>query len=346
MKDEYVIEIPGKVVINGGYLVLNEPNECVCIVPNIKSRIKVSKKISEKTIISIKTNFLDSCVFEYNNSRFIISNFTDIESSMIYCLNLANAFLDVTGIVPANQHIELFINLEDILFSTKKATIKDSIKTGLGSSCVFLIAIVDALLEISMEEREFFDLCIQVNSKISPKSSGCDIGSTLLGNIIYKKHEYTKIRCLNSDYAMILCSFNSSTNTRTMLDFVDLSDHKWKNLNIINNEIIHIFRSSQHLEPEACIRLKKLYKDYLVTLRNISTQIVPEKQYELLLKTFKMPVVGCGVSGSGGEDCVWVIVSKANLIDVYSFLNNNFSYTRVVTDLSGESNLSKLKKLL
>lgn len=316
MEVQYVTKIPGKAIINGAYLVLND-HTCVAVTPNAYSLSYVKKSLAKVPIIKITTNFADEALFTYK--KLFTAN-GNVESSMLYCQDIINYFYQVTGNVP-KEEIDIFISLDQSLFSVQKKYISESIKTGLGSSGVFLIAIVDALLPSKISETKFFELCRDINLLINKVTSCCDIAASLFGSIVYKKYEYERIK-FTSNYVLVLGSFNKSTNTRYMIEKIT-EDEKWNELSEINSKIIGLINSK---ETE---NIKDMYKEYLRKLRSISNAIVPDKQFEILNNTFKYDIFGCGVSGSGGEDAVWCIVDRKSVESVVFLWKKHFEYVIV-----------------
>ncbi|KAM0676307.1 phosphomevalonate kinase [Gurleya vavrai] len=326
----YETKIPGKIIINGGYLVLFNANKCIAIVPNDYSTLKIVKCASENFTLQIETNFLEKATFLYENKKFI--SYDHLEPVMDYILKIIQYFFEIRNIIP-KQSIKMTINLSDSLFSEKANLIKESIKTGLGSSCVFLIGIVDALLDKKMQKNDFLNLCLEINKRLSPFSSGCDISACINGSQIYKKFEHENFK-IDDDTCMILGSFNKATNTREMIKNI-VHEKKWFNLEKINQNIINSINNYVFSDKN----LKIFYEEYLDELRKISDKIVPDKQHEILKNTFKFPIIGCGTSGSGGEDCVWCLVKKENLEDILSFWQKNFTYTKVFYNLNGKAKI-------
>lgn len=329
MHEEYNISVPGKIIINGGYLVLNN-HECVSIVPSMATKIYVKKEYSKDLIISIKTNFKEYTDLFFRNMEFVGLN--NITPSMQYFIDIITTFIETSGYV-LNCNLKIRFEFSDILYSYKRKTMRQSIKTGLGSSCAILIGLVYSLLPTTIDTKKFIDICLEINRKLSPQSSGCDIVSCIVGSCIYKKYSYEKIE-ISKQWVLLLGSFNKSTNTRKMIDR-DFSDEKWGELGNINASIIGCYRSKDY----ASLRL--LYLKYLKCLKKIDTNIVPDLQYDVLMQVFEFDVIGCGASGSGGEDCVWCLVEEDKLVAVYTFWQAQFIYKDYIRGLNGFTSLNR-----
>ncbi|KAM0677197.1 hypothetical protein BDAP_002208 [Binucleata daphniae] len=282
----------------------------------------------------VKTNFDDSGVFVIDN------NFNDIQnySTMSYAQDIIRTFYEIT-----NKKLEeqtcIEITLHECLYSEKANTIDRCIKTGLGSSCVFLISIVYALLGKTATPNDIFDTCLSINKVLSPKASGCDIASCIFGSNIYKKYCVVKHLQIKDDVCLLVGSFNKSTSTRDMINLFDNVDtNRLKNTNC---EIIQKIKDNVFIDAKT---LKELYKIYLDSLRNASDKIVLNKQYNILMDVYDYDIIGCGVSGSGGEDCVWCLVKQENCEKLYTFWKKKFVYYSLYTDLNGKTTFDRVNK--
>lgn len=331
MNLEYKTFVPGKVIINGGYLVLNA-SECISIVPSCTTEIHTLKRLSENPSIKISTSFHDTATFELENHTFIVKE--TIPVSMQYPLGIINSFYKITDYLPSYK-VDIYIRFMEALYSYHSSTMEESIKTGLGSSCAILIGIVDALLPEAVDIRIFIDICLAINHDLSPQSSGCDIISCIVGTCIYKKFDYKKLQ-VPKTWVLLLGSFNKSTNTRSMIDR-NFDDSKWKKLNEVNSLIIQSYRKFRYDD------LHNLYNQYAKTLRDIDDAIIPEQQFKIIMRSFEYNIIGCGASGSGGEDCVWCLVSKDALDDVHNMWKECFSFTILLENLNGFSQLQNVR---
>ncbi|KCZ78253.1 hypothetical protein H311_00719, partial [Anncaliia algerae PRA109] len=125
---------------------------------------------------------------------------------------------------------------------------------------------------------------------------------------------------------MLLGTMLKSTDTKENLKFINQKE-KFNSLKEINSKIIKLIKVGAMGTPE----LKMLYKEYLCELKKISQEIIPLYQYSVLMNTFDMDIIGCGVSGSGGEDAVWCLVTEREVYNVLALWNNKFSYVKKVT---------------
>ncbi|EQB61189.1 mevalonate kinase-like protein [Vairimorpha apis BRL 01] len=156
------------------------------------------------------------------------------------------------------------------------------------------------------ETYTFSNILYKINKSMNPLSSSCDIISCLMGpiNFSYKSIETIFIR----EKYLILGSFGKSTSTRFMLTFI--KDLNWSKVKLLNKSIIFE-------------RNKISYEKYLDEIAFLSDIIVPKAQYNILKETFRFNILGCGISGAGGEDAVWVITNNKD--ELVKFWKKKFS---------------------
>ncbi|EOB13954.1 mevalonate kinase [Nosema bombycis CQ1] len=281
------IKIPGKVIINGSYIVL-KGEKATCVTINRYLNVKSFCYESEKCDIVVNIKNKDSWSLSKGGESYIAK--------------IINAFYKVTGLKITNQ---IIINMEfdDGFFITEK------IKTGIGSSACILVGIFYTLLYFNKDQDNscllnndlIISLLKKINRIISPKSSGADVMTCLLGSINYSFSVIEKISRLGK--FLILGSFGKCTSTRDVLKQCNMEDKKWDRLIQLNYNILNT-------------RSKHAYEEYLDEL-SLDTTIVPKKYYEILKKTFEFDIHGCGISGAGGEDAVWCILDECEEVEKY-----------------------------
>jgi mevalonate kinase len=300
------IKIPGKVMINGSYIVL-KGEKATCVTINRYLNVKSFCFESDKCDIVVNIKNKDS--------------WSLLKGGESYISKIINAFYKVTGLKISNQ---IIINMEfdDGFF------INENIKTGIGSSACIIVGIVYTLLYFNKDQDnkciynsncisnndQIISLLKEINKIISPKSSGADVMTCLLGSINYSFSVIEKISKLGK--FLILGSFGKCTSTRDVLKQCNMKDKKWDRLIKLNNNILNI-------------RSKDAYEEYLDEL-SLDKKIVPKKYYEILKKTFEFDIHGCGISGAGGEDAVWCILDECEEVEKY--WRREFDYV-IVTEI-------------
>ncbi|ADM12472.1 mevalonate kinase-like protein [Encephalitozoon intestinalis ATCC 50506] len=345
MDPKIEFRVPGKVIVNGSYIVL-EGETCRAIALKEYMISEAIRMESSKQKIVVEVEGQEKITYYHNRSDLP----EDKGKSSYYLLKVVDSFFEVTGIIPKNQ-IQIRMKAGNGFFVNGPT----SEKTGIGSSVCILVSIVYALLKFHQEDlnqiislkgferwgrspvfrgnleshlghlslskeilNHLLSITYQVHQKTNQGGSGSDAMCCLLGSIYSNREACIPIEKVPR--YLILGSFGKSTSTREMLKKIDLSDSKWKSLKDMNSRI-----NKERRNP------KKLYIEYLNIIRNISTAIVPEKQYEILIKTNEYDIWGCGISGAGGDDCVWVLTDDYK--SVYEYWQKAFAFT-FITEVS------------
>lgn len=294
------LKIPGKVIINGSYIVLDGETATSVTVDrylHLKCVFKPTKDFKFSVFIKDRENYYDT-----NDKNHYLWK---IAESTFYYLNLPfeNSFL-FTGF------------FDDGFFFNNNS------KSGLGSSACIFTGIVYSILKFTIMKNEeikkidfnfvnksnsFSNILYEINKSINPTASSCDVVSCLLGPINFSSHKIESVQ-LKEKY-LILGSFGHSTSTRYMIKIIE--NIKWDKLKILNKKILSD-------------RNKNAYENYLDEIANLSEIIVPRRQYNILKETFKLNILGCGISGAGGEDAVWVITNEKK--EIVQFWKEKFNY--------------------
>ncbi|KAK1348299.1 hypothetical protein CWI38_1181p0020 [Hamiltosporidium tvaerminnensis] len=317
-------KISGKIITNGGYIVL-KGELCICITTSCGLYIERSIYKSVKPTILIKTEFTDYLYAEYNGKEFIPISINGNPS--LYFLRIINLFYNLTKKIPENS-IFYEMKFDEGFFVTKGRFIEESIKTGLGSSACYLVGIVFGLVDYDLSKiHNLSKLCYDINKIMNPKASGCDVVCCVEGSLIYSPLTYKPFK--GKMAKIVLGSFGSSTSTREMINKEEIINADWNRVININNVILDRlnFTAQEYSDYSG---LKDLYFKYLVALRHLSDKIVPNRQYKALMDTSDMNIYGCGVSGSGGEDCTWCLVPESSVNDIVQTWKKTFKYVHVV----------------
>lgn len=344
MNERIQFKVPGKAIVNGSYIVLNGET-CRAIALETYITSEATRIISDKSEITIEINGKEKSTYYCGDSES-----GTINGPGCYLLKITDCFFKITGISPKNI-INIKMKAEDGFF-INGATGE---KTGIGSSACILVSIVYALLKFHQEDLEktilkdsfngwgkfprfqgdlrswlghlslsegvvehILPVTYLVHQKVNQKGSGSDAICCLLGSIYFNREACVPMEKIPR--YLVLGSFGKSTSTKEMLKRIDLEDPRWESLKAINFEINR---------ERGCP--KKLYIEYLNAMRNISIDIVPKEQYEILMKTSEYDIWGCGISGAGGNDCIWAL--SENYEDVYRYWEKVFTFT-FVTEVS------------
>jgi phosphomevalonate kinase len=313
--ESFGFRVPGKVVINGSYLVLRG-GECRAVALKAFLRCEVRRSALGDNKVVVWPSEAESLTYAAAEDG-------------SYHLRIVGEFYRTTGLSPRGC-TEIRMALDDAFF------VKGKSKTGIGSSACILVALVYALLRVHQNEmghagkvsdmdiggeppwpdeallekpagtgpgarRLLYSLAFCINRRISPGSSGCDIACSIFGSVRFSRRE-----CSQAGGGMpgtiVLGSFGGSTSTREMLSKIRMEGEKWEELSALNMEINGG---------------KRLFERYLDVLRAIDTRIVPDRQYAILKESFRRGVWGCGIAGAGGDDAVWVMAESPGEIRKY-----------------------------
>lgn len=287
----FKFKVPGKIMLNGAYLVLYGES---CISVSLDSYLSVQVILEDgDKILDLRINDREYKYY-YINNRWQHNNIHNDSQYLHSIINLA--FKDPVG------SIKIFADFDSGFYTP------DRCKTGIGSSSCLLVALCYVSAKMN-NISSFYDFCMGIHYEVNPGSSGYDTSSCINGNIIFSRKEW--IKYLPKEKYIILGTFNKSTSSREMIDSISVND-TWESVKKINRRII---------DGDDC------YEEYLDAIRGISTVIVPDRQYELLKKTFELGVKKCGVSGAGGEDAIWAL--EDDYFKVVNLWNKEMSYLRV-----------------
>ncbi|WUR02751.1 mevalonate kinase [Vairimorpha necatrix] len=293
----FTMKIPGKIVINGSYIVLlDEIATVVTLDKYLNTTITYEHSDTFNIFLDIKNN--EKFSFLHSDPNYWLH---ELVSTTLKFLETQNISIKITGY------------FDDGFF------LENNVKTGLGSSSCLTICVVYSLFRIlklknvltempSNDAKKFSKFLYTVNKMVSPKSSGCDVMTSCLGPINYTREKTIPLKIDN--FNIILGTFGRATSTRKMLDLIPKIN--WDKLKVINKQITEKPIILSYTE-----RIKCLYREYLEEMRSLSHDIVPDKQYEILNNTFNYDIFGCGISGAGGEDAVWCITKDIETVKEY-----------------------------
>lgn len=296
-------KIPGKVMLNGAYMVI-QGDQGISIPVDRYLNVSV-EEYGDPNVIRM----------DIRNENFVFKYESEVKQwkSEIYHKDsqvFENILNNTIGSV--EKGMKIACSYDDGFW------VKNGAKTGIGSSACLLVMFCrisswlrNTNINSISGRRDFVREVQRVNKMVNRGSSGCDVTVCATGPILYSKDAYLEIRV--PEKYLILGSFGKSTSTREMISKINVNE-SWSHLRRINSLI-----GKGHL----------LYEEYLDAVYMLSKEIVPEKQYRILKETFAMGVLKCGVSGSGGEDAVWALVGSDKIQKIRSMWKKRFKYVKV-----------------
>lgn len=310
--------VPGKVVLNGGYLVCMG-EECIAVNVNAYANVEavMDAENTQSTAVHLGR---DTVVLRLAEAGIVVDRADDVDTGK-FVRDIVTSFWEA---VRCNVKLGINVYIEfDSGFYTG-----NGVKTGIGSSACIVVALVHSFCVLYSIERSTPSLCLEVNKKVVPRASGVDVLACSCGNVIYSTKEYAQIE-IDTALVLVLGSRDMSSSTRDMIVLLESKGERWTRLSDINARIVAAVRQSGTIRHRDRV-LRLLYCEYLAELAQVSSLIVPEYQHAVLLETFLVKeIVGCGASGSGGEDCVWCLVCEKAVDKVVELWSKRFSYIRV-----------------
>lgn len=332
MGETFTFKVPGKLVINGSYIVL-EGQKCRTVAINKYLRGCVERQKSPKTRIVVNIWGRDKLTCHYAEDHLTCDS---SNPGTYYLFRIIEVFYNLTKLIPEDDLV-IDLQFDEGFFVGQNPVIK----TGIGSSACILVAIVYSLLKSDQKRfirfvkdpnfegwpphpefdddlcshltyldlnadatKHFMPIVFAVHRTLNSKASGCDVASCSVGTILFDTKKYSLLSGIPKH--ILLGSFGKSTSTREMLAAIDLAEPTWKDISEVNNKI----NSSEGNQ-------KELYRELVELTRKANKRILPDAQYKILKETFKFDIWGAGISGAGGEDCVWVIADDYTKVKEY-----------------------------
>jgi mevalonate kinase len=181
---------------------------------------------------------------------------------------------------------------------------------GLGSSAAVVVGVILAvlrLLEISLSEREIFDLCLEAVLDIQPQASGFDIATLLRGGTIYFSGKTKEIESLSHEKLPMFAVFAGSKGDTiaNIATVKKLYDDNPTEISVCFEEIEDLVKKAkQYIQKKDYVSLghvMRLNHSLLKTL-TISTPRIDS----LVDTALNLGAWGAKVSGAGGGDCLIV----------------------------------------
>lgn len=185
---------------------------------------------------------------------------------------------------------------------------------GLGSSAAVVVAMMKALLElhkIKIDKKALFDLCYKVILNIQGSGSGFDVASAIYGGVLYYAKNGKIIEPLNvCDVPLIVGFSGTKADTVSQINLVKEKMDTYKEAveKIFTNIAKLVDEAKQTILDKDWARLGVLLnynQDYLENL-GVST----EKLNSMISAARKAGAYGAKLSGAGGGDCMFALVSE------------------------------------
>lgn len=197
MQTESVIDCSGKILISGGYLILDENLSGLVICPtDATGRCTIKKVQNGRCRLEIYSeNFRGTAIYEIDWSAPQAKQVSEGTTEFVdFAIKTVVQYLFESK-VPTESFSSLNMNvyINPVFYGHQESSFKTLIKTGLGSSAVVTTLITRALLsswlpESFVSDRLVFFLSYIAHSEAQGKlGSGFDIAASVFGSIIFKK---------------------------------------------------------------------------------------------------------------------------------------------------------------
>lgn len=211
-------------------------------------------------------------------------------------------------------------------------TIKSDLSSqfGFGSSSAAIVGVIKALTEIFQIEisaKELFDISYKTVLDVQGKGSGSDVAAAIYGGMLYFKTEGSVIEQLNTDGMNLVVGYSGiKADTVSMINLVM---EKKKNY---QEGVEKIFDNIAQLVDEAKIAILEKDWERLGTLMDYNQSyledlgVSTDKLNRMIDASRQAGAYGAKLSGAGGGDCMIVLVSEDNKVEVI----------RAIADAGGE----------
>lgn len=186
---EIVVSAPGKVLLLGGYSVLERPNIALSLAVNNRVVVKIKNHQENKIIINIPQYPLTISGNFINHNLILNKKLTTEEDKF---LRFVKAGLEINLQYLEYKTKKYFAGLEITIINDKLFGFNNT-KTGLGSSAALVASLTAGLflnynLDIKQHQNLIHNLAQYIHFNVQGKlGSGFDVGTAIFGSQIYTR---------------------------------------------------------------------------------------------------------------------------------------------------------------
>ena len=323
----YSISVPGKSLLSGGYLILDESNRGLSIAVSAHTSGYVQTQCYDSKGLRLTVTSPDL----HDEWIYYVGKDMQIQCSKDnpFLLKSLRCVLHRFGLPSQLQDISITLKNEGGFYFMKDGK---QTKTGFGSSSTTVIATIASLLlsfgicshALSYSDRELIcELSLQAHHQAQGRiGSGYDIITGVFGSCVYQRCFSMKFQCKFEpfhfpDSLTVLFSYGGSASSSTphlvkrigeWREQSSLDEKRlWEEYRQGNEALITLL-----MEEIDENRLKEAFRHQLKIVHAIGvaseTSLVPENVYELMKETNKIDwVMGCLVAGAGGADSFYCV---------------------------------------
>ncbi|BFZ54245.1 phosphomevalonate kinase [Savitreella phatthalungensis] len=309
---------PGKVLLVGGYLVLDERYSGLVLSLNARIYSKVTRiagDAAEDWQVTVTSP-------QFSDAHWVVSaSGSDDErlsrgGSNPFVREAVRTTLAATGGFSCNVEVRA----DPHYYSEIKETLKETKKTGLGSSAALTTSLVGALYAAKQSNPsldEIHALAQRAHCAAQGKiGSGFDVASAVYGSCVYKRFttldDVSTATCLpvSVPYKLLMGDRKHGSSTPGMVKKILASTEAvalFPQIDEANQMVVEQLTSSDKLaDGRQCTPVRPLMKK-LGDLAGV--EVEPDVQTEILDKTEAISgVLLCGVPGAGGYDAIFALI--------------------------------------
>ncbi|CAD8088620.1 unnamed protein product [Paramecium sonneborni] len=297
---KFICSCPGKVLLAGGYAILNPDNHGVSIAINARFRTE-RNKLQEKSQIIFKSEQF---------SQEIKYSLTQISESENIYFDAIQQVLFKNQIVKDSWYIE---TKPDQAFYTQNQINKIT-KLGLGSSACLIVSCLGQFIN---DNYYLYELAQQANMIAQQnKGSGFDISTAIYGSQLFSKKEFKPLDGLDKNYQILLIDLKQGQSTikgiNTIQKFLS-ENQKYKKHFLEKSEkcVLELFDllKQQQFSREKFLNINQEYRYLLRELGLLANyEIEPEISTEIINFSLTQPSTLWGICpGAGGYDAIAIL---------------------------------------
>ncbi|CAD8186345.1 unnamed protein product [Paramecium octaurelia] len=294
---KFICSCPGKVLLAGGYAILNPNNHGVSIAINARFRTEKIKLQEKNQIIFRSEQFFQEIKYSLNQ----ISQSENIYFDAIFQIIFQNQLTADSWLIETKP---------DSAFYTQNQKNKIT-KLGLGSSAGL---IVSSLGQFINDNEMLYKIALQANMIAQEnKGSGFDISTAIYGSQLFSKNEVKPLDGLDKNYQILLIDLKQGQSTIKGINTIQkcLSENqKYYNYFLETSEkcVMELFYllQEQKLVREKFLKLNQEYRSLLRELSLLANyDIEPKISTEIIDFSIAQPSVLWGICpGAGGYDAI------------------------------------------
>ncbi|CAD8182073.1 unnamed protein product [Paramecium pentaurelia] len=300
---KFICSCPGKVLLAGGYAILNPNNHGVSIA--INARFRTEKiKLQEKNQIVFRSEQFSQ---EIKYSLHQISQSENIYFDAIFQILFENQLITDSWLIETKPDSAFYS-----LNQKNKIT-----KLGLGSSAGLIVSCLGQFIN---DNEKLYQFASQANMIAQQnKGSGFDISTAIYGSQLFSKKEVKTLDGLDKNYQILLIDLKQGQSTIKGINTIQkcLSENEKYNKHFLETsekcvmELFYLLQQQQQVR-EKFLKLNQEYRSLLRELSQLANyDIEPKISTEIIDFSLSQPSALWGICpGAGGYDAIAILCKK------------------------------------